>query len=332
MIHSIISWDCSYRNFFYLIDGLLDQDYNRDEFELIYVEQRTEEVANNYNHKLGLKSLRDRYEEVKDQMNIQVVYLEHDDEVPYHLGKCNNKGIEIANGEIISVMDGDLLLSSNFLTMLEEYHNQKAVINLFRYMASSPVGVEEEKWTQGVISFKDCLELCPNRNDSIPNTTSNKGPLISARKEYWEAVNGYDLHSIWSTGLSRLGQDVNARLEIAIGMQSFALPDAFAVHPYHPAGFRRNEFKSQKLLDLQQQLINWAVRNKEPSWKARTSYTKKLYNINRIFVDEMVYSDFPSLPCTSEVKIATSMLKKVNTIYGKVIKKIFQIKQSLRCR
>lgn len=292
MIHSIISWDCSFRNFFHLIDALLTQEYDRNQFELIFVEQRTKKIADTYNHKLGLKSLWDRYEEVKDKMNIRVVYLGDDPSIPYHLGKCNNKGIELAKGEIISVMDGDLLLPPNFLKKLEEYHSKHiAIVNLFRHSASHPIGVKKEDWTKQVIDFELCLKTCPTRNNPIPHKVDNKGPLISALKEHWMAVDGYDLHPIWSTGLSRLGQDVTARLEILTGVQSTALPDCFAVHPYHPQGFFRFFGKSKKLLDLQMDLINWARSNKEHSWKKRIDYTEALYNKNRKFIEQMIYSE-----------------------------------------
>ena len=59
MLHSIISWDCSYRNFFHIIDGLLNQKFSKDNFELIYIEQRSKNHANNFNHQFGLKSLED---------------------------------------------------------------------------------------------------------------------------------------------------------------------------------------------------------------------------------------------------------------------------------
>ena len=302
MKHTIISWDCSFRNFFHLIDGLLNQEYGRDEFELIYIEQRTMEVADAYNHKLGLKSLWDRYEEVKDKMNIRVVYLGDDPSTPYHLGKCNNEGIELAKGEIISVMDGDMLLPPDFLKKLEDYHSkQPRVVNLFRHLASRPIGVKKEDWAEQVIDFELCLKACPTRNDPIPQRVENKGPLISAQKKYWEAVGGYDLHRIWSTGVSRLGQDVTARLEILTSVESTTLPNAFAVHPYHPEGFNRNAIGSQKLLELQQDLINWSRSNGEPSWEKRMPYTERLYNDNRKFIEDMIYSDY-LISSGSEIK------------------------------
>ncbi len=325
MIHSIISWDCSFRNFFHLIDALLAQEYDRNQFELIFVEQRTKEVADAYNHKLGLKSLWDRYEEVKNKMNIRIVYLGDDPSIPYHLGRCNNKAIELAKGEIISIMDGDMLLPSNFLTLLEKYHkDQIAIINLVRHCASYPIGVKKEDWTKGVIDFERCLKACPTRNDPIPRAVGNKGPLISARKEHWEIVGGYDLHPIWSTGVSRLGQDVTARLEILTGVESTALPDAFAVHPYHPLGFLRSNRSSKKLLGLQMDLINWARSNKEPLWEKRTVYTERLFNNNRRFIEGMIYSE-RLISSGKEPPKLNSLLVLTTSVYINVRGKLLKI-------
>jgi len=329
MVHSIITWDCSFRNFFHLIDGLLAQEYDRDQFELIFVEQRTKEIANAYNHSIGLKSLWDRYEEVKNRMNIRVVYLGDDLSIPYHLGRCNNKGIELAKGKIISVMDGDLLLPHDFLKKLEEYHDkQTAVVNLFRHMAIHPIGVEEENWTDAKIDFDHCLEACPTRGCSIPRRVNNMGPLISAEREYWHIIGGYDLHPIWSTGISRLGLDVNTRLEILLGIESTALPDCFAVHPYHPVGLNRNAFSSQKLLYLQQRLIDWAITNKVYSWQKRTTYTEKLYYNNQNFVDKWIYSSSLALPGTSQIIKMKPVFSKVFSAYEGFVSKGFRLKRA----
>jgi hypothetical protein len=314
MKHTIASWDCSYREFFHLIDGLLCQKYDRQEFELIYVEQRKEEFASSRCHRLGLKSLRDRYEEVKDFMNIRVVYLGEEPDGPYHLGKCNNKAIELATGDIISVMDGDMLLPPDFLSELEQYHWKKGntVVNLFRHMAQSPVGVEKKNWTQGIIDFEQCLQVCSEPTRSVPRTVDNKGPMISALKEHWNAVDGYDLHPIWSTGLSRLGQDVNTRLEILTGTESTVLPDVFAVHPYHPTGFDRRTSRSQKLLELQRQLIDWAIEHEEHSWKNREAFTEKLYESNKRFIDSMIYSETLSSPGADRVRLHKLVLEAMD--------------------
>ncbi len=332
MIHSVISWDCSFRNFFHLIDGLLMQEYDRDQFELIFVEQRTKEVADAYNHDLGLKSLWDRYEEVRSRMNIRVVYLGDPPSVPYHLGRCNNRGIEVARGDIISIMDGDLLVPPDFLKKLEEYHGrQVAVVNLYRHTAKYPVGASKENWTEQTVDFDLCLEACPTRNDPVPRRVDNKGPLISALREHWEAIGGYDLHQIWSTGLSRLGQDATARLEILTGVESTALPDTFAVHPFHPAGFNHNAVSSRKILGLQQDLIDWARSNREYSWRKRTPYTEKVYGKNRWLVDKMIHSERLLSSGKSSARTG-SVFEALDVVLGKIGTKLLNMSGRFRER
>ena len=58
----------------------------------------------------------------------------------------------------------------------------------------------------------------------VPDVISNKGPLISAPLKWWQAVGSYDQHCLWSTGVSKLGSDVNSRLEIHCGKASRGVP------------------------------------------------------------------------------------------------------------
>jgi glycosyltransferase involved in cell wall biosynthesis len=328
--HSIISWDCSFRNFYHLIDGLLAQKYDRDKFEFIYVEQRSREVADAFNHKLGLKSLWDRYQEVKNSINLRVIYLNDPLNIPYHVGRAVNKGIEEAKGEIISVMDGDLLVPPDFLVKLERYHRKQgtAIVNLMRHTCSRPVGVDKAHWTKQIIDFERCLEVCPTRNDPIPRKVENKGPLISARREFWEAIGGYDIHPIWSTGVSRIGQDVTARLEIFTGVQSTTLPKCLAVHPWHPQGFLRETISSQRMLSLHSELIDWAHSYRQPSWKKRLSYTEQLYLKNKKFVDKMIYSDLKQ-PGNQNID-PTSLKMRCSILIGKASNMLAQVRQKFR--
>jgi hypothetical protein len=298
MRHTIISWDCSFRNFFHLIDGLLAQNYPRDQFELIYVEQRTRENADEYNHRLGLRSLWDRYEEVRNEINLGVIYLD-DLNSPYHLGKCNNAGLERAQGDIVSVMDGDLLLPKDFLTKLTAFHDrQVGVVNLVRRMCEYPVGVLFFKdWMRATVDFDQCLRSCKGRNAPIPKEYGNKGPLISARREFWDVVGGYDSHSIWSTSASTAGGDVNRRLELAARVESVALPDALAVHPWHPVGYARQARQNKEqlvrsYLALQHRLTNWSVQNNEPDQRRRFMETEKLYVTNRRLIETVAHDEF----------------------------------------
>ena len=59
MHHTFIAWDCCFRNCFHLVKALADQDYPKDQYELIYVEQHSREASDSFNHSLGLPSLKD---------------------------------------------------------------------------------------------------------------------------------------------------------------------------------------------------------------------------------------------------------------------------------
>ncbi len=277
MIHSVISWDCCYRNFFHLISALSEQEYPKDQYELIYVEQKSRKISDAFNHKLGLMSLQDTVDLYKDRFNVRAVFLSRS-HIPYHLGICNNAGIRLARGKYISVMDGDLLVKPDFLSRLEEGHKTlKTIFNLERRYSVRPVGVDFDNWTKGVIDFDLCLSESPDRDLPISARVENKGPLISAPREWWEAVGGYDEHRIWSTGVSRLGQDITARLEIYARRESLALPGHICVHPYHPAGFDRGGQIELIVLTAQQRLINFARNHNEPSYVKRKFFTEKNY-------------------------------------------------------
>jgi len=88
VIHTIISWDYCFRNFFHLIGSLAEQNYPKDKYELIFVEQRDREASDAYNHNLGLRSLQDTVNAYRNRFNVRTVFLSRDYSHPYHLGTC----------------------------------------------------------------------------------------------------------------------------------------------------------------------------------------------------------------------------------------------------
>ncbi|MDP3970737.1 MAG: glycosyltransferase [bacterium] len=294
MLHSIISWDSSYRNFFHLINGLLNQDFPRNNFELIYVEQRSREFADKYNHKKGLKSLFDRHKEVKDQMNIKIIYLDENvNTEAYHLSKCNNAGIAASQGDIISVMDGDQLLPKDFLTVLTKHHQQGKykVFNAFRRMAQYPAGASFKEWQNANNDLASVLATCPTkyRQPELFPPRRNFGPMISAARKYWDIIEGYDTNPLWSTSLSKIGEDVSIRLEMAANSKGAVLTDTYTAHPWHPIGTNglRTSEKVKLYFKLQEQLLKWPEEHNNPKLSDRTEYADILYEKNKDYVAEI---------------------------------------------
>ncbi len=290
--HSIITWDCSYRAFHHLIDALAGQDCPAKEWELIYVEQRTKRVSSARNRKqgAGLRSLWDRYQEVGGAVNLCPVYLGDKVNVPYHLGRCVNAGLKIAQGDIISVMDGDQLLQPHFLKSLAAFHEGRdAIASVHCHVAGGPVGATKENWTEATFSFDDVLALCPYGHDPYPAGTKpgSYGSMVSAKWEHWQAVNGHDEHPLWCTSASMVNSDTAHRLERLLGVETELLQDTFSVHPWHPHGYGRagrakGDEQVEAYLALQRELMNATEHH---DWQKRTSVADRLYRANKELVD-----------------------------------------------
>ena len=277
MRHSILSWDCCFRNFFDLIPALAAQDYPRSEYELIIVEQRTRQESDRYNHALGLPSLSEVVDEHRGRFNVEAVFLGVGADLPYHIGLCLNRAAARARGSVLSRMDGDVIVRPDFLSQLDQAHSElETTLNLDRRMVPHPVGASLSNWREGKREFVACLQACPDRDRPVPKTVSNKGPMVSAPRDWIEAVGGYDEHRLWSTALSRSGQDLTARLEILTGKPSMALPDQFCVHPFHPS-VHRSSALAGLVLGIQRKLINWSKDCGEPHHERRQAITEQLY-------------------------------------------------------
>jgi hypothetical protein len=313
MTHSIISWDCCFRNFFHLIGSLAKQNYPKDEYEFIFVEQWTKKLSDDFNHRYELLSLDDTVKKYADEFNVRAVFLDKTDR-PYHLGIANNAGIALAKGKFISVMDGDLLVKDDFLRKLENACLKNSTIyNLDRRYAQSPAGVSADQWMKAKINFDDVLNECMDKDREIPKKVANKGPMISAPAEWWKSVKGYDEHRVWSSGVSRLGQDVTARLELFSNKESIAMTDTFCVHPFHPMGFDRDAAAEKLILKAQQKVIDYTVNHHITLAGQRVSFTDKIYNQYKLFIEANISGSY-----AWSVKARAKAMDLFNRVLGKV--------------
>jgi hypothetical protein len=295
IVHSIISWDCCFRNFFHLIFSLDSQAYDLEKVELVFVEQRSRKAADTFNHSSGLKALSDLASRTDYRISLRVVYLD-DLESPYHLGKLVNAGLDAARGKFVSVMDGDQLLPRGFLKELDYFmhgHAEKAVV-AHRKMARLPLGVDSFRdWKRADIDYTKVLALCPDRY-FIPYSRcpiNNYGPLLAARKEQWKAIGGYDEGPLWSTAASLLHYDAATRFAIA-GWSCTMLPFFSLVHPWHPIGYanknRNHDDCTGRYLDLQRGLVAYAKDVGCSHWRDRLVRQRELFDQNSQLVEKVV--------------------------------------------
>jgi hypothetical protein len=303
MRHTFISWDCSFRNFHHLIDALACQDYDLNQVELLYIEQRTKAHADAYNHSAGLPSLNDRAVNEFHPF-LKVIHMDDPLDRPYHLGRILNTGIQVARGEIITIMDGDMLLPKDFLKELDKVHEGKpAVANVERKMCPHPVESTLENWQKGVFEYEPCLGICRNPSH-IPDYVTNKGPMISAPMDAFGQAGGYDEHVMFATGLTRAGQDMNARLEVATGSKSVVV-NRVAVHPFHPQGFSRKTLDAVRVLQLHASIINWTRKHKIINWGDRRAHLDSLYEKNKALFRRVHEKNYSNTPFASLLKSPT---------------------------
>jgi hypothetical protein len=268
-------------------------------------------------------------------MNIRALYIGDGPNAPFHWGRAVNAGMEASRGQVISVMDGDLLLEGDFLQKLDNEHatGRVSVLNLHRRMVPRPIGVPRTRWTEQQIDFAACLASCPDRDDPLPDRPNNYGPMISARREHWNAINGYDDHPIWGSGLSLLGTDATRRLEIRTGVESRLLPGTVCVHPWHPVGFQRTTLGARRILSLQETLVKWAVEHQAGDWKERRPFARLLYDQNRKFVNRVMRSPvaYPSsMPTPTRRMVAWLSASTVRLARGEFRELRKDVEQALR--
>ncbi|MDB0020188.1 glycosyltransferase family 2 protein, partial [Planktomarina temperata] len=258
---TIITWDCVYREFHHLITALEKQQTNAS-FELLITEQRDKNTSDAFAKNRKVDSLSTRVNRSTIKNKIKLHYM-NDIKNPYHVGKINNFSLKHAQGRIIAIMDGDMLLQENFIeTLLSQFRNdENQVVNLQRASARRPNKSGFVNWKKQIIEYREILQICPQNERIIPDVIRNKGPMIAATKKNWDKILGYDDSWYFSTAASMVGVDVNTRLEIATDSIAKPLIGQIAVHPYHPVDYNRNTEKLKIFLKNQGDIIKKSLDN-----------------------------------------------------------------------
>lgn len=282
--HTIISWDSTFRNFFHLLPSLADLEWGRDRLQVIFIEQRSAATAAAYAAAEGCKTVAQVAAEVADRLDISVVHLDEDDAV-YHPGRLLNAGLERATGDIVSTMDADILVPRQFVRVLDELHKRgPRVFTMHRPAAQFPCGTTKADWKNQIVDYDLVRNLCPHAFAPIPDVVNNKAPLLSTRRENWEAIGGYDGHRLFSTAYTMFGRDISLRFRLLLGEVEVPMP-MFAIHPWHPTELNRQDDKITVLFGAQQGLMKWSEDNQVFDVRKRQAVADQLYASHRDRVD-----------------------------------------------
>jgi hypothetical protein len=285
--HTIISWDSTFRNFFHLLKSLAELEWGRDRLQVIFVEQRSAATAAAYAEAEGCKTVAEVAAEVADRLDVTVVYL-HEDDAAYHPGRLLNAGLSRATGDIVSTMDADILVPRQFLRVLDELHKRgPRVVTMHRPAAAFPCGTTKADWKNQIIDYELVRNLSPEAFQPLAAAVNNKAPLLSTRRENWEAIGGYDEHRLFSTAYTMFGRDVSLRFRLLLGDVELPMP-MVCIHPWHPTEVNRSDKKVGVLFAAQQGLMKWAEERGLYDVRARQAVADQLYADNRQLVESAI--------------------------------------------
>lgn len=203
---SVILVDGSFRDHFHMISFLGSQTWTTDDYEVIWVEY----------YDCVKPELR---QEIERFPNMRVITLNRSG--PYHSSYCFNAGIVAARAELVVIPDADLAVESDFLQRIWSEHqsNPKLVMYLYRYMEPAKLHVVD--WTLEHLRVVSRL-----------TNPSNYGGCLTVRKEWLQAINGYEQHSVFGVHDHANGLDIYTRLKI-YGLHVMWHPDIKVYHPWH---------------------------------------------------------------------------------------------------
>ena len=207
---SVIMVDAGFREKFHLIDFLNDQTLAREDYELIWVEYY-DKVRKELTNKRGVR-----------------IFTLNKTGKPYHMAYCFNEGIRQSLGDLLVIMDADLVVNPTFLETIKEEHEKCPELAMYLQRWDEPKEKHKEN-----ISLQHLKKVCIYRNPR------NYGGCLSVRKKWLLTVNGYEQHPIFA-GLHALAMDMYTRLK-NLGLHIKWHPTERVYHPWHPGTLAPSE-------------------------------------------------------------------------------------------
>lgn len=204
---SIIMVDGQFRESFHGVDYFTKQNYPTDNLEVIWVEYYKEAASEVVDAFAGYP-------------NSQIVTLGR--EGTYHSSYCFNEGIRRAHGEVLIIPDADVVVTPDVVETIVAEHRRNPKLAMYVRRFDQ---VKEDFRSDA--SFDHLERTCHLRNPT------NYGGCLTVRRRWLEAINGYERHPVFSTGLHANGMDVMVRFR-NLGLDILWHPTLKLYHPWHP--------------------------------------------------------------------------------------------------
>jgi hypothetical protein len=241
---SIILWDAGFRENFYTVDCMNNQTYKN--FEILWIE---------YFSKANTSLL----QKTKEWKNIRIICL--NDKFPWIAGKCVNEGIRQSTGELIVIMDADVIVKRDFLEILVNEHlkNERLMMHFRRW--------DELGFHRGLLEWEELKKV------SVCHCPNNYGGCISVGKKWLLKVNGCEEYPIFQRNCAAF-LDLYTRLS-NLGLTHKWHEISILLHPWHNGTLPVPEHLR---VTIQREIIN--KRAKTKITQARVGlYSKRIWNI-----------------------------------------------------
>ncbi|MFQ5964306.1 MAG: glycosyltransferase [Candidatus Scalinduaceae bacterium] len=218
---SVILVDGGFRENIHAARCFSEQDFPKDEYEVIWVEY-----------------YRKPHEGLKNLPKVKVLILNNYN--TYHSSYCFNAGIREASGKLLIIPDADQIVPSDFISRVWNLHKSydKLVVYGYRY----------DEIEQGVLKTHSLDEL---EKKCVLKNPTNYGGCLTVRRKWLIEINGYEQHPLLGTGNHSNGLDIYTRFR-NLGLAIQWAPTLKLYHPWH--SFSRQH---DPIYDLQLELIEW---------------------------------------------------------------------------
>ena len=227
---SVITWDGGFRERFHTVDCFTNQDLPVDSYEFIWSEYGSS-VPPQLQSKVASKA------------NARIVHV--NGQGNYHVGRCMNAGIAASTGELLVLIDGDVVADSGFLARMWELHTRS--MDLVTFVRRWD---QREKDNRPDSSIEHLREVC-----QLGNPT-NYGGCQVLRRATLARANGFETHPLFD-GPAPVSRDLYIRL-MNLGLPIAWLASEKVCHPWHPGTLAMHD-------TLQQRQQAWVIKCRSQS-------------------------------------------------------------------
>ncbi len=226
---SVIVYDHGYREKFHFLPCITNQTLPKDEYEVIWVEYygKVREEVTQYET---------QYE------NFKVIILNRKD--LWHEGIQINEAVRQALGEVLFIIDGDVLVRPTFLESIWKEHQKESRLALYMKRYNEPVPPTGQP--SGIFDWDELEKIC------VYDNPRNYGACLTIHRDWFWYVGGMDESPVFAS-YGNLAIDMQTRLENA-GMKTRFHEDEIMLHPWHPGSGHGHNAKQEKVVQRRKRL------------------------------------------------------------------------------